>query len=209
MNMDLITVISAAVVANTLGLAVLAFLAKAVITHWLTKDVASFKSQLEQQSAVAIANYESKLEQERIRLQISYGGIFEQQAEVILEIYKKLDRFHKNMSWAVDLSSDKARAGFLDSLMELTSYLDRNRILLPQSLDKQLTGFVDQIFRAVDSHTRAENNLSRPSISHERMERMFNQQDKARAILDQAPRLKNDLMVEFRSVLGVLDNDRV
>ena len=47
-----------------------------------------FKSKLAQDAAESISSYQSDLEKERIRLQISYGGIFEKQASVIVELFR-------------------------------------------------------------------------------------------------------------------------
>lgn len=68
-------VIIAVIVSNAVALGALGFLFKALIGHLLDKDISSYKS---------------KLDAENLKLKISYGGIFEKQANVILELYTKL-----------------------------------------------------------------------------------------------------------------------
>jgi hypothetical protein len=80
-----------AIAANTIAIAVLAFLARSIIKHFLSQDIEKFKNSLESEAKIEIESYPSKLENEQIRLQISHSGIFEKQAMVIIEIYKLID----------------------------------------------------------------------------------------------------------------------
>ena len=85
--MEIITV---ALISNSFVLIVLGFLSKKLIKHFLDKDISKFKSEIQFKATQEIESYKSNLEKERARLQISYGGIFERQAEAILAIYQNL-----------------------------------------------------------------------------------------------------------------------
>lgn len=74
--------------ANALVLGALAYLVRSLIGHRLEKDISEFKRTLELAAQREIEAYKSQLEKDRLRLQISYGGIFEKQASAILDLYK-------------------------------------------------------------------------------------------------------------------------
>jgi hypothetical protein len=56
--------------ANALVLGVLGYLFKSIITHFLNKDVETFKSTLQSDVTQQVEKYRSELEIERTRLQI-------------------------------------------------------------------------------------------------------------------------------------------
>jgi len=66
----------------------LTFLARSITKHFLSKDIEKFKGGLQSSSERAISDYKAGIDKERVRLQISYGGIFKKQAETIIELYR-------------------------------------------------------------------------------------------------------------------------
>lgn len=203
-SMDLNSLV-AIVSANTLVLAILAFLIKSIISHWLNKDVAKFKSDIEHTAKESFAIVQSDLEKERIRLQVSYSGIFEKQAEAIIELFKLLTTFESHINHALYDKDDKEEdyKKFVESWRELFNYFRINRILLPKNLDQLIDQFQSDIFFGVDQYRRLEKRLERDYIKEEQMDKIFSQQDVVLMELDKIQKLKEQLTHQLRLIIGI------
>lgn len=78
MNFSLDTFLSSALVIGAVT-----FLARSIFLHYLNKDIALYKEQIKSEASNQLETYKSELEKDRLRLQISYGGIFEKQANAV------------------------------------------------------------------------------------------------------------------------------
>ncbi len=198
---SLIAIISA----NTIFLGILAFLTKSIITHWLNKDVAKFKSDVEHAAKESFALVQSDLEKERIRLQVSYSGIFQKQAEVIIELFKLLTNFESYINYALNEKDDKKEdyKNFDESWKELLYYFRVNRILLPKNLDELIDKFHRGIFFGVDEYRRLEKRLDRHYLKEEQIDKIFSRQDVVVKELDNIKKLKDELTHQLRLIIGV------
>ena len=99
--MDIWEVVFASIIGNTIVISVLGYLGNALIGNLLQKDLSEFnsklekevdhfKQQLEAKANLELEKYKHDLQKDQLRLQISYGGIFEKQANAILDIYRGL-----------------------------------------------------------------------------------------------------------------------
>jgi len=204
--MDLNSVITI-ITANTLILAVLAFLTKSIITHWLNKDVAQFKNDVEHKAKESISIFQSELEKERIRLQVSYSGIFEKQAEVIIHLFKLLDSFESAINSALYefCGKEDEFEKFVTAWRELFNYFRANRILLPKELDELVYKFQSDIFFSVEEYRRIEKRLDRKYIDDVQIEKYFSRQDVILKDLDNIKKLKEELTHQFRLIIGISD----
>lgn len=73
----MVEVVLASLLSNAIVLGVIGYLSKSMFTHFLNRDIERFKSEILADASKQIESYKSKLEIERNRLQISYGGIFQ------------------------------------------------------------------------------------------------------------------------------------
>ena len=89
-----------ALISNGVVLVVLGFLAKSLISHQMAKDSMRFQAKMEADVTRSLEEYKSSLEKERIRLQVRYGRIFEQQAEAILSLHRLVVNFRKQLQLA-------------------------------------------------------------------------------------------------------------
>ena len=112
-------VIIAAIVSNAVALGALGFLFKALVGHLLDKDISSYKS---------------KLDAENLKLKISYGGIFEKQANVILELYTKLLSLELGANPGA-LRTPEEWNNYKDRINEVASFYHEQRVMIPQNLD--------------------------------------------------------------------------
>jgi len=202
--MDIYSIIGI-VSANTIVLAILAFLAKSIITHWLNKDVAKFKIEVEQKAKESISSYQSELEKERIRLQVSYAGIFEKQANVIIELYKLLVKFDDSVDFATYSDGDDDYKIFLDNWRSLVIHFEENRILIPESVDVFIENFHRNVFSGVDGYRRLERQINKQYGNEEQREKLFDRQDKINGELDKIPALKKELSNKLRGIIGITE----
>ena len=131
----------AALAANALVLAVLAYLTKSLLGNLLQKDLTEFKNSLERKSAQEIEAYRAQLEKDRLRLQISYGGIFEKQAEAILALHDAILALESTTSQTIHFGGEAAarKETFIRAWRELLRVHEKKRILLPPAVDDAIS----------------------------------------------------------------------
>jgi|GEM_PF-2955402 len=122
MNSDIVDVITVAIVSNTIAMGALGFLFKSIINNYLAKNVEAFKA---------------TLQKENTRLQISYGGIFEQQANALKGLYSRLLDLENG---ADNLSSIKGWNLYDITIQDSVDFYHANRVLIPASLDEKVHG---------------------------------------------------------------------
>lgn len=115
-------VVVTAIISNTVALGAISFLFRSLIGHFLDKDISSYKAQLE-------AN--------NLKLQIAYGGIFEKQANVILELYSKLLSLELGAN-AGNLRTPEQWNDYKKSIQSTASFYHEQRVMIPQSLDEKV-----------------------------------------------------------------------
>ena len=194
-----------AIAANAVVLGILGFLFKSIFSHWLDKDVSKFKLKIEEDAKKTIASYQSELEKERIRLQISYGGIFEKQANAILELFTLSVEFEKQVQRSTHTAGNKSEEyeKFINCWQNLIGFYEKHKILLPESIEEIFEKFSNGTFWSVEEYRRTEQRIFGQNITNEQLDKQFLKQDKALAVLDQLPALKKELTSKLRSLVGV------
>lgn len=128
-----ITTFLTALAANTIVLGVVGFLSKSIVVHLLNKDVELFKSKLQADASKQIEEFKSTLEIERARLQISYGGIFTKQADVLMKLYELLLNLEAEVNSGIVGAA--AWSKYQEKLDTYRTYYHENRALIPEELD--------------------------------------------------------------------------
>ena len=212
-----------ALVDYSLPVLIVAYFAKKIITHWLDKDISAYKKALENETAslkqslestanLELEKYKSLLETERLRLQISYGGIFEKQAYAILDIYRALKDLECSAIVFIDSAPNKVDESsklFLKSWKVAYESYAKNRILLPEQLDALLNKFILDYFMNTHHYTSAKVDLINLSnvqgLSDEQLDLIRERRDKAIEIINlEIPKLLNDLVSYMRKTLGII-----
>lgn len=186
---------------HTVTLSVLSCLFYMLIKFWLDKETRSFQNNLERK----FERYEHKLEKERIKLQISYGGIFEQQAKALLDMHKSLISLQKEAESTMALPPEdrKERMRFRNIWSDIREKYRENRALLPEEIDISMKEFLEKILKGVNLYNQTERRLCR-SPTEEEQEKLFDQQDDAiRVIYEEAPELIEKIIVLMRHHIGV------
>lgn len=199
----------AALGANALVLGALAYLIKALIGARLEKDLTEFKNNIERKATQEMERFRAQLEKDRLRMQISYGGIFERQADAILALYGSLVVLERGASEAIHLggNSQERRTKFELPLWELHKTIVDKQILLPPEVDNAMEQFLKRLPRAVRTYISAESR-DFSKLSPSEMDKLFEQQDKAMQIIEkEIPELRGQLVAEMRKVIGVVASE--
>ncbi len=199
----------AALGANALVLGALAYLVKSLIGSRLEKDRVEFKSFIERKASEEIERYRAQLEKHRLRMQISYGGIFERQAEAILSLYSAVVALELGASEAIHLggTNQERRAKFEVPLRDLRKTIVDKQILLLPEVDKAMEAFLARLPRAVSTYISAESR-DFSGLSTQEIDKLFEKQDMAMEIIEKViPELRGKLVAEMRKVIGVVASD--
>ena len=195
--------------ANALVIAALAYLMRSLIGHRLEKDISEFKRTLELTAQREIEAFKAQLEKDRLRLQISYGGIFEKQAGAILELYRNVLALERAASKAVNSGEPipQRKTAFRDALSKIRRSYHEDRILLPQHIDEMVGHFMDRMFRSVLEVANLESrDFSR--VTEEEFKKLSEREDKAYEIVEsELPTLRENLIVSMRRTVGVVGQD--
>jgi hypothetical protein len=174
--------------------AIVGFLSRSLVLHLLSKDIATFKSDLE------------KIAYEH---QVRFSQLHEKRAEIIATLYasivelkKKADVFVGLMLASEKQQSDTRLKELWDAVDQFQDIFQKNRIY-----------FVENICEKIDSLNESLSGPISKLVMHREMseqsnnwEALFEAWNGAKQQLDEkVPNIKKDIEFEFRRILGVLD----
>ena len=189
-------------------LAALTYLTKSLIKHWLDKDVDKFKSSIEKEANLEIEKYKNQLDIERLRLQISYGGIFEKQATAILDLYQHLLDLETAASDALHNAGTnrERRVAFMEVWKQALKAYHENRILIPQEIDTNLEQFLNTSFQSVFTYL-GKDEIRIERMTDEQFEQFSTEQDSAiNTLQEKLPDIKLQLIDAMRKTIGTSAN---
>jgi hypothetical protein len=135
-------IISTVVISNGIALAILGFLFRSIIVHFLDKDINSYKS---------------KLEATNLRMNISFGGIYAKQAEALASLYKHmldLELYAERIKEPADWNE------YRDRIRTVANHYHTVRIYIPKSMDDMVLDVITRahhvLTQSLDGHTPAE-----------------------------------------------------
>lgn len=192
---------------TALGVAAVAWLARSIITNWLSKDVATYKNQLKAEADVALERVRSDLQIMAARRNIQYSRIHEKRLEIISEVAGKIRRFHDAVAAYTAIieiaggpSKEARRKVASDALAEFDKYFVPRRFFLPKKTVQRIETFRSGLHK-----------ISIEFMFYVEQGREFkHDQDKDRDVWmeanqyteTQAPKLLEELEDDFRNLLG-------
>ena len=202
-------VIVAAVLGNAAVLAVLGFLAKALLGQLLQRDILSFQFELKAKADSAIEQLKSDLQIRTIEHQVRFARLHEKRANVItdlnglvVEALWEAESFLSPMQWAGEPDKREKERVAMSKLVELFRYFDKHRIYLPTELcdvvDKLVTDVRMHVIRFGTYLTWDENALQ----EHTRKEKHEVWMAGWDAIKNQVPAVRKQLEDSFRALLA-------
>lgn len=197
------TVGTAAVVA-----AAAAWLTKSVLTHFLSRNIASYKAELKRQSDREIEEVKSRLQIVASERQIVFSRLHEKRVEIVAETYTLI---HKVNSKAIGLISEVFHAGLrtpkdraqevFDDCLKFYDFFQQHRIYFSEELCNMMDKFVALIGETNVAVRRAPDNLDHST--EDGKEAYL----KMAILMDRLPEIKKSIEKYFRTLLGVIAPD--
>ena len=197
---------------NALLIAVLGYLAKALMSQFLTKDVERFKTSLSQAPTAAAEELKHRLSLIAHEHNVRFTRLHEKQAQVLEEIYANLLTF-EDASAALAYASSDSTADFMEPTLRaaedagkaLERHIRRHQIYLPVATSDNLAAMLEQIFtlladcsfsllaKKLDQQVES---VAAPLQTREAWARVHDY------LVRQAPNVRRSVEIEFRRLLG-------
>jgi len=187
----------------------LAWLTRALLTHWMDKDLEGHKTALRAQSDIAIEQLRSELRQQSLEHEVKFRRTDEKIAEVLDQVYRRLVDFYdclvkylKIVEYSGEPSKEakleetsKASRGFWDVFIP-------NRLYIPPAVFEATKAFADKLVTITNDFTFHLKDVSdgAPVDSH-----FWSKAWKE--INDEQGSVFSSLVKEFQRRLGVRDFD--
>lgn len=122
-------------------LAVLAFLARSIVLHWLGKDLEGHKTRLSADAQLAVEAFKGELSRQALEHQVRFQALHSNQVAAIEALYVKLVETRYTVegfvhAWRADNQEEFRRVGRM--FFELRQELDKRRIHLTEGLCEEL-----------------------------------------------------------------------
>lgn len=201
-------VIWGAIVGNTAVVGILAFLFKSIVDNRLKMDFQKYQNDLENKTNLILAQFQSELEKERIRLQVSYGGIFEKQAEAVIQVYNSLIEMDRSIYGAIHSgqgTEDRKEnyKKFFYCWQKLSRDVEEMSILLPKEIVEIIEKLLQDTVFGVRGIRNIDYRLSRSGLSEKQYDKYFEQYDENMKIIDDFPQIKKEVIASFRKIIGI------
>ncbi|TVK98908.1 hypothetical protein AYI84_19440 [Shewanella algae] len=183
----------------TVSMSVLSFLFVKIIKFWLDKEVNRFQNSLEMQCV----EYKNSLEIDRLRLQIAYGGIFEKQSSLLIEVSQELSLLYGEIfSFLNNPKDKKSRDSFRHLWFQLRTKHSSRRVLIPEDVDEKIYEYFSKSLQTVTKlyvveskmhDTQGENDLNNLMIEHDEL---------VNVIMVELPSMEQKIVESIRNLLS-------
>jgi len=188
---------------ETLLLAAVAWLAKALISSRLARDVEQFKVQLKNNADTEIEKLKSSLQIIALEHQVRFSELHERRAEVIAELHGLLldSEGVARKFILTDMRDRNEAAAAKLKVLELYDFIQKHRLYLPNSVCSLLDNFQGKLQRSVIFVSVYWTDVDSPN------QQMIAEQnnimrDACQALETDLPALRKILENEFRKLLG-------
>lgn len=194
-----VTTVSATGVAS----AAFVFLAKIFSKHLLSMDLERFKADLKATNEKELERLRADLRIAAFQQETTFAKLHEKRAEVIAELYSRLDAVHKAVESLLSpvMSSlpnhEKREAAAAEAGKQLIDYYTTHQIYFEEHLCAHLRKFIQLIANARFSH------LMYPVGSKESMESWQKRCEAWDTLQKQAPVAREEIECSFRQLLGL------
>jgi hypothetical protein len=198
---DLIKTLGAAAIV----VAAVAWLAKSIITHILSRNIEVYKTELKRESDKEIEGLKSRLQIAAQERQIVFNRLHEKRAEIVAESYTLISGL---TSRAVKLGGDIFHGGLrtpqqraeeiYDECFKFYEYFQQRRIYFSEEVCETMDRFVNVI-----AETNATLRSTIDNLDH-LTEDNRNIYKKMAILMDELPSIKKLIENDFRNLLGVI-----
>lgn len=192
------------VASSAVLIAVVGWLVRELVKHFLSKDVASYKISLQAESTIAIERLRSELRER----ELVFKELHEKRAFILSELYglmveaiAAVERFVKAMSWPDEEERKREFKAAAERVGDFRASFTKNRIWLGRDLSQQIEhllqerteGLLYKFYNALELQARG---LGKDWVRDE-IVKLWNQ------VNDEVPVIQESLEREFRNLLGV------
>lgn len=185
----------------------ISFIARSLITQYFSKELESYKGQLQSNSQREIESLKSDLARTTYEHQIRFNRLYEKQGRVIEETHANLIDLLKASSKFVTLfyANEELRKANRDKLWKAAdkflSNFERQRIYLDQDVCQKISDLREKLSRV--SGVLAD--MTDDRDIDKKFETIFKECEKANEILEkEVPSIRDSLTASFQKLLGVV-----
>ena len=189
--------------------AAMAWLARSIITHVLSKDIDKYKINLQAESQKELVRLQSTLQLVEFEHQVRFSQLHERKVSIIGEMYSRLVRLHKSATDFVkyyQTVNDQKKENYLkqlwDSADSHNEYFDRHRIYFQKELCEKIDNFNNKLSEACSKLAFFFQEAEAIEISTVQVWEAWN--DAMNSMEKEVPDIKRLLEEHFRNELGVL-----
>lgn len=203
--MDILKELGIILGGTAIGVAALAWLAKSLMTHLLSKDIEQWKAQLDAQNKLEIEKLRADLAKQALEHEVKYRRVDEKVAEHLAGIYQRLFRFYESVSnyvaiieYSNEPPKDAKLTTVADANGEFWEYFLPNRIYVPPKLYQEIRKVANKLADITKDFSsglrREEKGIG--DLEEDYWGKAF------RAVQDEASPLFTTLVHEFQKRLG-------
>jgi len=192
-------------------LALVVFLIRSIIKHFLDKDIAVYQNKLQENSKQQIAEFKHNLEKTALEHKIRFSKLHEERANVIKEIYTRYIEFELSMKKFVsvfeaenDPTKEELKKEVISTGNKFFKYLKDKRIFFAEktcSLIDEIEDFQKEMWIQFE-HGKVYKSSS-DETAGQQQERINKWYKIDEAIRKTGKELKSNLENKFRIILGV------
>lgn len=193
----IVTVITSSTITGLI-IAAITYLAKSLLSTWLSKDIEKFKADLVREKDKEIERLKAEISLKSFISQKRFSNIYEKRASILAELYAKMLNAHSSISQFLSPfrfegqpdNKELATTAY-NSLREFTNYYLVNALYFEKDLIEKLNAFVDRVQQLMlKFQIEAKKD---PTI----WSKVFNE------FIEEVPSLKEEIERDFRKMLGV------
>lgn len=187
----------------------MAWLMRSIINHFLSKDLANFKLNLQKESQQELLRLQSSLQLVQLEHQVRFAKLHENRAEIIAETYSKLVKLQKTTSDFVHMyqrvndSKNKENIKQLwDAADDFKEYFEKHRIYFNPNTCSEIDDLTQALSKACSNLVIFIQDAGAIKLT---TDQIWNEWNKAMTIIDSdVMKIKNSLEGSFRELLGVI-----
>jgi hypothetical protein len=193
---------------TAVAVAGVAWLARSIVTNWLSKDVEAYKTRLKAESDLALERVRSDLQIAAARRNIEYSRIHEKRLEIISELAGKISAVRERVlayvsmwEWAGAPTKAERRKLVRDALAELNECFVPRRFFLPKRTTDKIEAFRAGLYKiSTDFMFYVEQGRDSKQDPTKDIDTWTHA---SAYISKEAPKLIAELEDDFRKILGI------
>lgn len=193
---------------TAVAIAAVAWLARSITTHLLSKDIETYKTKLKSESDISLEQLRSDLQITAARRNLEFSRIHEKRLEIISEVAGRLVAFHQAVSsyvsifeWPDGPSKEERRKLAADAFTKFNEYFSPRRFFLPEHTIDKIEAFREGLYKiSIDFMFYVEQGRPFRADPNNDIDVWTTASD---FTAKEAPKLLKELEDDFRKILGV------